>query len=606
MANKEYTIYGLDCSSYMNTTQPNETASDFQLGLNYIISNLVSNAMKNRKSDRFGILIYNSSSFKLLYTDGQIELTILKKWYNTIKDFHDQSVAKGGHFDLISALNEIINQFKITTHLKYFRSVIFLTNGVMKLKKDYDSSTLRSFLSDVKIDINFILFPNFHTDNLIELIKTLPNTNLSNWDEFIKLGPSSKLINPIVKTTTNLSFSDLNLNVQVYPAIKKQNSIHGHEYYNKESDTITKVEKTSEYYISNELDIEEELEKEGDEEVSNDVEREIIDKLEASNGFKISNLEVVALVDELIDVSTLKTQPSINIIGFIKFNNLKLSYLTDESLYVIPNSSSFNQKNKIGFNSLIKSLLEMDYVALVRYVPKSNSEVELCAAYPQRVILKSGKFSYILMLVRLAMKEDEKRGRFYPLHKLQENEDEKKLERIDSLMENFIKSKKIRNDDEFIKNTLNNDKIRQTKSSNSTNPIDANTSLESILLSTNPATKRFNHYLNKTILKWMDSELNLINFSKQDKFIEKYLTVDEKYTLFNMDNILDANESYFLDKKEEDKDYERKLMEELNIKYKLQSKDKVVEKKRVYDFYGDLNEAHGDYDEYFDIDDILK
>ena len=151
---------------------------------------------------------------------------------------------------------------------------------------------------------------------------------------------------------------------------------------------------------------------------------------------------------------------------------------------------------------MVATMIELDYIALVRFVPKSDDEVQVCAAFPRKVAL-GNQIGEVLLLVRIAMKEDEKIGRFPDLSDTDDNS-------VDQLMESFILSKKLR-DEHFVADTIDNPMAGLLNSAPTSEPPNKNTTLDNLLLSSNPATRRFNYYFRKILDKSLQEE-SLENF----------------------------------------------------------------------------------------------
>ena len=111
------------------------------------------------------------------------------------------------------------------------------------------------------------------------------------------------------------------------------------------------------------------------------------------------------------------------------------------------------------------------------------------------------------------MKEDEKIGRFPDLSDTDDNS-------VDQLMESFILSKKLR-DEHFVADTIDNPMAGLLNSAPTSEPPNKNTTLDNLLLSSNPATRRFNYYFRKILDKSLGRILG--KFLEKDKFVERYL-----------------------------------------------------------------------------------
>lgn len=120
----------------------------------------------------------------------------------------------------------------------------------------------------------------------------------------------------------------------------------------------------------------------------------------------------------------------------------------------------------------------------------------------------------------------------------------------------------------------------------------------------NPATKRFNYYLEKILFESLMLTNPLGEFLQEEKFVERYLSAGEKDVLFNLDSILDSHSDFlFTDAHQHASDISLKLQAKLDVKYKLQAN--LEKKKRSYKTAFAAQPNDGKFDEYFDIEDLL-
>ncbi|KAG5420994.1 YKU80 [Candida metapsilosis] len=599
MSNKEYITIVIDASRSMDTKSVSGSdETDFQLALKFAMNLLNKQLLKNRKSDRYALIVYTPADVQFYYQNTPVTFSRVKEFYELLVRAHSESMDTKGDFNILHALadsleNQIAN--------KFIRSVFIVTNGVGSVNDDnIDLDKLRNISENYSVTTNLLLLENEDNKETKQYFEELAETfdgrfNVFPFEEFANNGPPLKLIGPRCMTDCTLSFvqgdsNDIHLAVQVYPAIKSQSQVHGHEYLqDPQSKEISRVKRQTKYYIKGNTDIANEFFESGknNEENSED-DKEYVKDSEYSYGFKYSQRNVVALLPELEEAATLETTPGINIMGFIDMKKLPVAYLTDEPAFVIPGAKS-DSENKVAFNSFVQSLIDLKRAAIVRYVQKETYEVQVCCALAQRFQI-GDNWGHGLILHRLAMKEDEKIGKF-PEFKSGEDE-------LDSVMEKFVASKKLTNDI-TEPDSLSNLKLGLLESKPFTEKGSSKTSLENMLLSSCPSTKRFNYYVEKILYKSLNEE-SLTDFVSQDQFIEKYLTSDEKHTLLNIDNIFDVKgESLFENR---DSAAEAALRSAFEIKFTMQAKPSRKKRKTDSVFGAEHDEQ---FDEYFDIDEIL-
>ncbi|RCK62208.1 ATP-dependent DNA helicase II subunit 2 [Candida viswanathii] len=607
---KEYTIFVLDGSKSMDCVSDGERDTDFQRALRYIFGYFMQQLIKNRKSDRLALIVYSGSSTDVFYNNSTFSLSNVESYYTDSIRFHEGDAGSTGRFDMVDALYQALGLFSKNIKNKFTRNLYLFTNGALPVGDINRIAPYKDMINDSAISITLALLAhdkNQETKTVMDDLTTqLKNTTMIDFDKMVNTGPPLKLIGPRCQTESYMGLGEIgsagedfdkmvHLQVQVYPGVRVQSQVSGHSYYiDPELGNVTKVSVDSQYYIKKTSDLEEEDENEPDSQGKAE-ERERVLRADCTPGFKYSNRDVLALSQELDEATTLETTASINLLGFYPKDKFPFAYLTDESHYVIPNPK-YQEDNRIGYNSLVKAMIDLNYVALVRYVAKENLEVQVCTAFPREVVL-GDQTGNILVLVRAAMKEDEKIGRFPKL-------EEAKDSNGDDLMEQFIKSKRLRNDVNFNPYVIDNDKISLTQSEPGSKPITDETSLDKMLLSSNPATRRFNYYLEKILFQSLRLENSLKEFLREDKFVEKYLSKGEQSTLFNLDSILDAHEKFLYTSDHENaNEIALKLQSKLDVKYKIQAKPEP--KKRAYTTAFGPQPNDGKFDEYFDIEDLL-
>ncbi|KAI3403791.2 YKU80 [Candida oxycetoniae] len=614
MSNKEYVTIVLDSSEYMNlkSTQ-NQTKTDFELGLQFTFNFFNQQLLKNRKSDRYAFVVYTPGEIQSVYYNEPLSLRVVKEYYKLAVDAHEKGDSHShgyGKNDIIDAFGEALNK-QIAN--KFVRSVFVITNGRGKITDPTAKvDNFKQICLKYSVSCTFLLVGkkdnNLTRDYLSQMCSELGDyCKVFDYADYVENWRALRLINPRSLCDTHMSFASIggkeqdtqgiNLRVQVYPAIRVQSHIHGHDYIVEDkSSSPTKVKRDTRYYMLNDPNIANEVFDyiKDQTESKQESTKLYLKRADVKYGFKYTQRDIYALGPEIEEAATLSTSCGINILGFIKTDRLSIPFFSEESSYVIP-STKFYSDNKIAFNSLVQALLESKSAAIVRYVQKDSDEVQICAALPQKIVIEGDRHGRVLLMIRLAMKEDEMVGHFPRL--------EEKDETLDMEMEKLISIKTLANDN-TKPDELDNPKCGLTQSKASVERVTKDTPLERILLSTCPATKRFNYYVEKILYQAL-SKSSLTDFLGEENFVEKYLTKDEAHTLFNMDNILDAKQAHLYSHRElkEADVISKTLRKRLETKYKL--KEAQPKKKRKFMPVFGVENNDGNFDEYFDVDDML-
>lgn len=622
---KEYTIFVLDASKSMDVKSDGETKSDFERALQYTFGYFTQQLIKNRKSDRFALILYSGSTFEVLYDNSVLTYSVVQTYYTDSIEFHKRHTNDAEKVDLIDALYQALNLFSSTIKLKFVRNLYLLTNGVLPVGTIDRILLFQQMIKEYEINTTLSLIANANRNNqstnsiLTTLTKQFINTKFIDFDRMISLSQPPKLVSPRCIAEGCLGFgildglidqvgTGIHFQVQVFPGVKASNPTSSTSYY---IDPIlnqpNKVDTALLLYIKKTSDLgdDEDAEDAEDGDESNSKETETQGKSEEEKisvtwadctpGFKYSHRDLLAITPELEAATTLETSPSLDILGFYEKHKFPYAYMTEESTYVIPHQQ-YHEGNRLGYNSLIRAMIDLNYVALVRFVAKQDAEVQVCVAFPRYVAIGKQQ-GCILVLVRVAMKEDEKIGHF---PKLEETNDRT----VDDLMELYIKSKKLRRDRNFNPYILDDSRITLTHSEPVSEPTSADSTIDRILLARNPATDRFNYYFKKILFESLALSDPLSKFLQEEKFVSKYLSAGEKNTLFNMDTILGTPEKFLYTNEYVDAgDIANQLQAKLDTRYILQSKQE--KKKRVYDTAFGSQSNDGKFDEFFDVEDLL-
>ncbi|CAN3361899.1 hypothetical protein DICA4_D35168 [Diutina catenulata] len=187
----------------------------------------------------------------------------------------------------------------------------------------------------------------------------------------------------------------VNLPVAVYPAARVEKAPPGSDYSVAGAHPVQVKRHTSSY--TKEYD---------DDDADDDDDRGFrkvpVESVERTSAFKYSKRDVVVVSDDLAAAATLATAAGMDVLGFAP--GVPWPYLTGESNYVVPRGSAR------AYASFVRALHASGRVAVVRYVPKDGAPVAVAALFPVELAVGQGRPG--LIMVNLALKEDEKFGKF--------------------------------------------------------------------------------------------------------------------------------------------------------------------------------------------------
>lgn len=634
LSSKEFTTFVVDCNPYMDAVEEGQKKSSFEVGLKYFYDHTSNLLLKNRKLDRIGVVPHG---LDVLFNDGQFTYLDLKSYSQKLV------VNSSSSGDLMDSVYRGLELFRPKIHLKFTRNLVIITNDKAELSISDQFEEYSTFILDNKINVIAVGINCDRESEIGLIVSRWKGTLISNVEELLANASILKKVAPRAICTTELKFgvqgqddTSLNISIQIYPATRIEKVIPGHEFTIAEGIPET-IKRKTKYYIKeyqdkrpvDEDDEEEEpLDEDSDDENYKKVE---VDASQYVPAYRISKTDVQAVTDDLKELSKLPTVASFDILGFIKFKSLPYAYYVNESSYVLPSATETSNTNSIAFNALVKTLLDFEGVAIVRYVPAATKDITICALLPN-VLLIGDKYSYGFMLLQLAFKEDEKFGKFPYLTKKEdkledskEDEEENELDVEDdaqgvkndwnkreypseedtNLMDSFVKSHDLDTDEIPRRDIIDNQKLGLKDTQFLLTPSNIPASVNSNLLASSPAIHKFNSKL-KNIIELSLNKDNMFDFLKEDKFIEKYM-VKEETNLFNLENILKLNTKTPDDwLAHEGPGSAKKLIKSLQVKFV--SKEESTKKRKKQNTTEDgaqVNAEKAGFDDFFDIDEVL-
>lgn len=694
MASKEFTVFAIDLSPCMGEYNNGRKITDLEFGLKYFYNHVSDLIIKDRKQDRIAVVLCHSPITKNLHSNENSlnNIQVIYKneqfTYQDLKECSKQFVANSQPIkeiegDCLETMLVGVGLFKETVKYKLTRNLVIITNANSPV------NTFNSKLADATVQaitkMNINVYLNC-IDMNDEKAGKMKKENIDNWSKLIKLyngkifdtfdanrailyQPPLKKVRPVLSFLGNLRFGgaieelfsnvshdtvsndNITIGVQVVPAVKVDGITPSHQFVVNRGN-VDSIGDDLTYYIKNSDQKIDSKKDENKSEEANDDEKQIISRGEWDDGFRYSNMDMIALDKELMKSTKLPIRIGMDIYGFIKKKNLPFAYFTKEASYVIPCTTT-SKKNLVSFNALCKSLIDLKTVALVRYVPNPSKDVETCALSPQMFTVDGG-IVYGFILVRLAYKEDEKIGRFPNLTSVttssgtsvssgtephstkDEDKSSKNLHSLlpsasaNELMESYILSKDLDNiqDQKIDDITLNNPKVSLVESDRFPLPNQHSQEFKDILTTSSPAIHKFNFNLKKILIKSLKED-NMHEYLNDKNFIQKVLVPSEEESnealehkrptnLFNLSNVLSLNGSENGSKLLEKIDNQtqllgHKLIKELGIKVvKEESKKRgseTAENEHLYEMnknrkpnYG---QSEGGYDETIDLNKLL-
>lgn len=715
MASKEITIFIVDLSPSMANKSNGRNISDLEYGLKYFYDIVTNKILRGRKTDYISVITCHSNktdnpfasedSFRNIeIVSNKISPTYhdLRRYNKLLRPNMTEMAEDEG--DCFESMLVGIGLLKDTHKLKFIRNVVVITNAETNIKsfetKIADATrnainemNVNVVLNGIDFDIDGLHYPHKSREkaknesgwvSVFDTYKTSKVYTTARIVESIIHNPPLKKVKPMRAFKGQLRFGSdhcnknensdyvpdldqtcISLNVELYPALKAEKLPSGHQYkIDPENNYVDKTKYSKDYFIKlasskdEANDNDDEVHKRryvDDEENAGDLESVSVNVDEWTDGFKYSNYDLLTLDEDLLSSAKLASSPGMDILGFIKIEDLPYAYLTGESYYLLPESSC-SYKNIVGFNGLCQSLIDLEGLAIVRYVQKSNDEINVCALIPSKIRVNE-RFVYAFMLIRLPFKEDEKIGKFPLLTsikttsgksftsnndllddnpiKQEPDEDSSRDTNLPStttneLMESFILSKDL--DKIERKNThpdkffVENNKVTLFNDSLISFPKLSNFGISSRLLVSSPAVHKFNLNIKKIITKSLEHR-NLHEYLNDPNFIQNNLISDKNDSfgsstnLFNLSNILKtnstANDDWLADINENSIDVAKRLIKELDTKYVKQEdeakkKRKMTNNNNLNDMFmmknaqGNYGAGEGEYEVLPDINDLLN
>ncbi|CCC70632.1 hypothetical protein NCAS_0F01480 [Naumovozyma castellii] len=303
----------------------------------------------------------------------------------------------------------------------------------------------------------------------LKLIKKLPGSMILPMDDLLLeiTSPKPAVVKPVrvfngelrlganIDSNAESNADDMNclsMKVEGYPATKSLQSLN-------RRNTIKTVtgENHSTKYIPVKSVIEYEVinpkESSQDADDKNDARPVTVSRDSITKAYRYG-ADYVVLPSTLQSQLVYETFPGLDIRGFMDMELLPRYYLNSESTFIIADTRLGGLADSVTFGVLVDVLLNNRKVAVARYVPKANSEVQMCVLVPLFVAHHDQSFSgegeenfvRTLVLNRLPFAEDERVSDFPRLTNRRSTsgrtlpEDKNEIDELDVLMEEFVDS----------------------------------------------------------------------------------------------------------------------------------------------------------------------
>lgn len=504
--------------------------------------------LKNRKLDRIALVIASDVYFRddqFTYPDFKAYSTTLERSdlhiHNELNDNEKENndVKHNIEGDSLATAAEV---FREKARLKYLRNIVLFTQHLDRVP-DHTTQLIDSLGVHV-----FVVSPEKPS-----CYEWIPSSTLDlTWTSALKktqertqyLGQLRFGRDPTTGNDNHLA-----IDVLVYAAVKKDTFPSGHEYVVK-GDNVQSVKRETKYYVKRYA--------EGAEPASDDDNDEPSFSKEYvpgyTRGFKYLKRDEVALTQELSEVAQFPSTAGMDIFGFIKRVDFPHTFLMSEAQYVVPSQKSMG--NMLSYKAFVKSLVDLEAYALVRYVPLQNAEVANCVLIPQKLAgVHLPEYIYGLFMVHIPFKEDEKIGHFAQFRDVDEG--------ANDLMEQFILAKSFH---EPASDTLNHPKLHLAETEPLNFPRKRSDAYSPFLVSS-PAAAKFGRYL-KTLLANSVHHDSLVGYTLGNVIPD--LSGDN---LFNLRNILRTNstqkDDWLVDVNCGSEAIAAKLVRKLDTEYKI-------------------------------------
>ncbi|SCV00432.1 LAMI_0G05006g1_1 [Lachancea mirantina] len=268
----------------------------------------------------------------------------------------------------------------------------------------------------------------FHIDDLLQAIDqsvaTVKPVRVFRGD--LRLGAS-----PFSPKDAEQDHLSLCIQVEGYPATKTVSSLNRKIVAKEKDNVYREVKSVVEYSIEAEDDGETE-----DVTVAN----EFITK-----AYRYGT-DYVVLPPTLEPQRVYRTEPGLDIRGFLDVTNMPRHYLNSESTFIVAAIKDGTRADRLAISALVDSMVKLNLLAVARYVQKHNSEVQMCVLCPLVVPRKRSSSEdqdpdvRALVLSRLPFAEDE---RFSDYPKLNQQNSEENAE-LDALMSDLVDSMEMK------------------------------------------------------------------------------------------------------------------------------------------------------------------
>lgn len=696
MASKELTFFLIDVSPSMGNVRLPREQTDLEYAISYVKNHCSRIVVNNRKLDRIGFVLFNGlvsplERITILFQDSLLTYDQLRHAVSQMCCVTDETPLTVRLPDFYAAAITALECFNAKRKLQYDRSLVIVSNLESETPSLADSSVdgddeFCRLARELKVKV--VLSIVDLTDKPHSPIK---EANVRKWRRLLNdctngeihdtsdmnramiLSPCLKKIasHPIFSGQLRFGASldksapllDWESNptampklwisaiVHTFPACRHLAAHLTHGYLvSPGEDSLVRAQRKTSYYTkkyhtqnpSNSVDFRLDWLQDGGDQATSGFDKIPVEKNECVPGFRYSHEDIVALTHDLAETACLKTSPGIDVMGLLERDKIPYAMCVQDSQYVVPIANSL-AGDKLSFNALANAMLNLKSVAIVRFVPSENADVQVAVLIPVEFAI-NGRLSLGFTLTALAFKEDESLGHFANLTDRaqvnvgasipnafdsreqvpREHDDDDTQtplppqpsskampsKKTEDLMDSFVMARLLDTNQSEPRLTpiLSNQKLALHEHQHLRLPSKAPFDPDTNLLPSCPSTYKFSNNLTKIISHSL-TQGSLVSVLEDVSLVEKVLVDKNSSNLYNLCNILTYNtnpatETWLTSLNHKSEGMAKQLARDLDCQYHNMSAGQKKMK---------LNSANGDqegkrpapFDSFFDFDLII-
>lgn len=423
----------------------------------------------NRRSDYVNIILSNclvgenefnlNNVYEILQPTSQINIDLVRNLHvkmTHIKNFKNENyqTVTSNTFQALVVAGLRLNRY--FGKKKHARQIVVFTDNLIGL--DADDNELNVMINELNAQFIFVYCQNLtFSDNFDQtkwgyILNRTNSLKMSLHEILMKASvPTSNIVRPIrtfqgqlrLGTCENSKSRSLSINVDGYPSTKIVAQLTRKMVHKAHGNQFSDIKSVIEYHVNN-------LQQSNIGEMNDTT---IVSKSCVRKAFRCGT-DFTVLPLNIETEKFYQTEPGIDIMGFIDLDTLPRYYLNSESTYILADLKEQSLVNYMAFSALVDVLIKQRKLAIVRYVQRRNSEIQICVLCPLLVNNnnKGNQIDSLLstirvfVLNRLPFAEDERNNNFPKLSKVKFDEQHN----IDDKMSKFIDSMTISSDSSLV------------------------------------------------------------------------------------------------------------------------------------------------------------